>query len=237
MQSPLNRRLSAVSVFVRQDSVVADIGTDHAYLPVYLVDSGKSKYAYASDINRGPLRRAELNIAESGLSDKIETRLTNGLEGLDSLGITDITVCGMGGELIASILESAPFTKSGNIRLVLQPMTKADTLRAWLLTHGYSIIDEALVKDDRIYQIICAEYSGKTEEYSPVELLLGRHNISSGCPLLMPFVQNMLSAMNTKRSGRATAGLSTEKEDALIAALSGLLKDSQTKPKGQKNDR
>ncbi len=224
MLPTINRRLKAVAEFVRQGSVLADIGTDHAYLPVYLVSNGVCSRAIAADINRGPLRRAEQNIASAGLSESIETRLTDGLSGLDRLGITDIAICGMGGELIAKILEDAPFTASSDIRLILQPMTKADSLRSFLLSHGYEIKKESLVRDDRIYQIICAEYSGENTDYSPIELLLGRHNINSGTPLLRQLAQNTLAAMTTKRKGRASAGLSTESEDALIAELSNILK-------------
>ena len=228
MLPTLNRRLMAVAEFVRQGAVLADIGTDHAYLPVYLVSKGICAKAVAADINEGPIRRAEQNIASAGLSGSIETRLTDGLSGLDDLGITDIAICGMGGELIAKILESAPFTASGSIRLILQPMTKADFLRSWLLSHGYSIKDEAFVRDDRIYQVICAEYSGENTEYSPIELLMGRHNIASGSPLLYEFAQNTLAAMTTKRKGRASAGLSTESEDELIAELSKIIKSERS---------
>ncbi len=228
MLPTINRRLKAVSEFVRQGSVLADIGTDHAYLPVYLVSNGVCSRAIAADINRGPLRRAEQNIASAGLSESIETRLTDGLSGLDGLGITDIAICGMGGELIAKILKDAPFTASKNIRLILQPMTKSDFLRSFLLSHGYDIKNEAIVKDDRIYQIICAEYSGKNTVYSPVELLLGRHNINANTSLIREFAQNTLAAITTKRKGRASAGLSTENEDSLIAELSKILKSERT---------
>ena len=229
MQPTINRRLTAVSEFIRQGSVLGDIGTDHAYLPVYLVSKGVCVRAIAADINKGPLLRAKQNISSYGLSDKIETVLTDGLHGIEHLGVTDIAICGMGGELIAKILDEAPFTASGNIRLILQPMTKADFLRSFLLSHGYAIKDETLVRDDRIYQVICAEYTGESTEYSPIELLLGRHNINARSSLLAEFAQNTLSATVTKREGRASAGLSTETEDALIAALSDVIKNSTRK--------
>ena len=223
MLPTINRRLTAVAEFVRHGAVLADVGTDHAYLPVYLVSKGVCPRAIASDINRGPLSRAERNIAEAGLSAVIDTRLTNGLCGLDALGVTDIAICGMGGELIAKIIEDAPFTASREIRLILQPMTKADSLRLWLLSHGYTITDEALVRDDRIYQVICAEFSGENTDYSSAELLLGRHNIKYGSALLHELAQSAISAAETKRRGRASAGLSTENEDSLIAELSTIL--------------
>ena len=227
MLQTINRRLLAVSGYVRQGAVLADVGTDHAYLPVYLVSKGICERAIASDINKGPIKRAEQNIAEAGLSSLIETRLTDGLSGLDGMGITDIAICGMGGELISKIIEDAPFTASKEIRLILQPMTKADSLRSFLLSHGYDIKDETLVLDDRIYQVICAEYTGENTEYSEVELLLGRHNISERSPLLSVLVENTLAAMTTKQKGRASAGLSTENEDAIIAELLKLSEKSE----------
>ena len=232
MLPTLNRRLLAAAAFVRQGSVLADVGTDHAYLPVYLISKGISVRAIAADINQGPIKRAEQNIASAGLASAIETRLTDGLLGLDRLGITDIAICGMGGELISKILEDAPFTASRDIRLILQPMTKADLLRSWLLSHGYEIVDESIVRDDRIYQVICAEYSGINTEYSPIELLLGRHNINGNSALLCELAGNTLAAMTTKRNGRSSAGLSTEEEDRIILELSKILKNRTKNPKG-----
>ena len=171
----LKNRLAAAASFVRRGSVIADVGTDHAWLPIYLLSKGIATRAVASDINEGPLCRARINIPKA-LKSKIELRLTDGLCGIEDFGADDILICGMGGELIARILADAPFTKNEKLRLILQPMTKAPYLREFLLREGFEITDEKLALDDRIYQIICAEYRSKCESYSPIELLLGKKN-------------------------------------------------------------
>lgn len=167
----LSQRLAAAVPYVRPGHLAADIGTDHAYLPIYLCQTGrlspvelpdgKKICAIASDINSGPVTRASIHVAGAGLTDSIMTVRTPGLEGLDVYQPTDIILFGMGGELIASILDGAPAFHRPGIRLIMQPMTHPEALRYWLLTHGFDITDQTLCREDRrIYQIICADYRG-----------------------------------------------------------------------------
>ena len=152
----IDRRLLAAASFVRRGAVFADIGTDHAYLPVFLVSSGLVERAFAADINRGPLDRADENIALSGLAGQIETRLTDGLCGLEGLSITDIAICGMGGDLMADILDRAPWAKKAS--LVVQPMSKQERLRRYLRDNGYTIAEERLVYEEhRLYTLMRIE--------------------------------------------------------------------------------
>ncbi len=215
----INRRLSGAASFVRQGAVFADIGTDHAYLPVFLVASGVVRRAYAADINRGPLERAEENIAAAGLSSVIEARLTDGLSGLDGLSLTDIAVCGMGGELIARIIDNAPWVRDPKVRLILQPMTKSEVLREYLLSNGFSIIDEALAESDRVYQIICAEFSGGIDTYTPLELLLGKHNLERGGELLASLAETLKKTLNTRIDGKRVSGQDTSYEESILEEL------------------
>ena len=218
-----NRRLMAVANLVRHNAVVADVGTDHAYLPVFLIENGIALRAYATDINQGPLDRARINIREAGLTSNIETRLANGLDTLDgTLGITDITICGMGGELISSIVKAAPWVKSITVRLILQPMTKADILRKNMLEMGFKIVDDVLVEDDRIYQIICAEYCGVSESYTEIELLLGKHNIKRNDALFVKFAEQNLNTIEARRQAKSSSGHNTEHEDRLIKEIKDL---------------
>lgn len=218
----LSNRLISAAKYVRRGSKIADIGTDHAWLPIYLIEKGISPCAVAADINEGPLARARINIPR-GMQKKIELRLTDGLSGIEACGVDDILICGMGGELIARIISDAPFTKDGNIRLVLQPMTKAPHLREFLLSSGYSIIGETLSFDDRIYQTLCAEYTGKKEEYSDIELLLGRHNIERGGELFSRFVAQNIKMFEGIIAGKASGGADISYEEKILEELGNLL--------------
>ena len=147
---------------VRWGGVVADIGTDHAYLPCALVLEGRSPRVYASDINRRPLSRAEKTIELYGLSDKVEAILSDGLSALKGRGITDVVIAGMGGELISSILCQEDWAKTPELSFVLQPMTRHEHLRSALYGMGYQLEEERAVTDgDRIYTVMRAVYTGK----------------------------------------------------------------------------
>lgn len=181
-EKELSRRLHAALLLVREGRTVADIGTDHAYLPIALVKSGKTECAFASDIGKGPLERAEENIKKAGLEEKIKTVLTDGAAAFDSLA-DDFVIAGMGGELIFDIISRAPFMKNENIHLVLQPMTKIPTLRKNLLKEGFRIDDEKLVfEDDRVYTVMSVYYDGKVREISECEAITG--NVDGADPEL-----------------------------------------------------
>lgn len=158
--SPGKRLLTAVK-YVRRGAVLTDIGTDHALLPIYLLQEGIIKRAILSDINEGPLESARKNAAAADVSDMVELVLADGADGLADSGATDIVIFGMGGELIADIIERAPFFKRSGIRLILQPMTKHVTLCKYLLQNGFSIIGESYSSEGgKFYRTLCAEYGG-----------------------------------------------------------------------------
>ena len=138
---------------------VADIGTDHGYLPCYMVQNGLCSGAFACDIAPKPLESAEKNIALQGLDDKIQTILTNGLENVPCDKITDIVIAGMGGEMIVSILEGCSWIKRKPVNLVLQPMTKWDFLRRWLYENGFAVTNElACVEGRFVYSVMQTAY-------------------------------------------------------------------------------
>ncbi len=157
----LGARLSACAEFVETGGVVADIGTDHAMLPVFLVESGKCVNAIASDIAQKPYESASAHVKENGLTDKISVRLGGGLEKVGPEEVSDIVIAGMGGELIAQILEAAQWTKSEKYNFVFQPMTKAALLRTWLMENGFEISKEkAVTESGRDYTIMKCRYTG-----------------------------------------------------------------------------
>lgn len=219
MSLRLDARLSSAAALVRGGRL-ADVGTDHAFLPVALLLMGKIDFAVASDINKGPLARARKTVAEHGLSDKVELLLSDGLQGIEKYAPDDIAILGMGGELIASIIENAPWVKDGKYRLILQPMTRRDTLRQYLITHGFFIKDELMSRaEGRIYQTICAEYVGYNTEYDLPELLLGRHNIERGGELFDAYVARLKDTYNTRLEGKRRSGADAREEEAVLAAL------------------
>lgn len=167
-------RLLAAASFVRQGAVLADIGTDHAYLPLYLIERGVITHAVAADIGEGPIARARAHIAAAGYADQIETVRTDGLAGLADRGITDIAICGMGGELIARILGDAPMVRDPAVRLILQPMTRAATLRRFLAENGFAILGERPCRAaGRVYTCLCAGYDGVRRSLSPAVAEVG----------------------------------------------------------------
>ncbi len=156
----LGKRLMSALKYVRQGAVFADIGTDHAYLPIYLLKMGLISRAVLSDINAGPLRSAKENAAEAGVIDRVELVLTDGAAALCGMGITDAAIFGMGGELIAQIIENAPFLKEEKINLILQPMSKAEELCDYLIKNGFSIIGESYTAEaGKFYRTICAKHA------------------------------------------------------------------------------
>ena len=174
----LDNRLLACASLVRQGSVAADIGSDHAYLPIYLVRHKISPRAIASDINEGPVNRAKMNVRLSQLSDKIDVLLADGLDKAASYKPDDIIIAGMGGELIRDILNASEYVKNTGVRLILQPMTMPHILREYLADNGFNITDEKIcAAQDKYYQIICAQYDGVKRSFTEHELLLGKINI------------------------------------------------------------
>ncbi len=219
----LSKRLSTAASFVRGGAVCADIGTDHSYIPIYLVMNGIIKKAIASDINDGPTLIAKENVKRYGLEDKIIVRTANGLDGIEEYSPTDIVICGMGGELISEILNRSDYVKNKDIKLILQPMTAIKELREYL-SHGYKITDETLVFDaDKLYQVICAEYDGKDHTYSDIELELGKINMKKREDLFSLLVENMLKKRRKRFEGLKMGGYPTDDLEKEILQLEALL--------------
>lgn len=162
----LGSRLMLAADFVRRDSRLCDIGTDHAYLPAYLIKKQICLSAVAADLRKGPLKNAEKTVKEHGLSDKIKLRLSDGLDEILPDEASDIVLAGMGGDLICDILSRTSWIKDKSKRLIAQPQTHAEKVRAFFINNGFEIIGEnAAEEDGRIYICICAEYTGNNKEY------------------------------------------------------------------------
>ena len=162
-----DERMALCASFVRDGAAVADIGTDHAYLPVWLVRSGKVPSAVAADLREGPLKNAAANIEKNGVSDKIKTVLSDGLDKIQPDDADDIVIAGMGGELIVRIIDRTPWLRNAGKHLILQPMTKADTLRRYLCENGFAVLCErACISLGKSYCVMLCEYDGVVRECS-----------------------------------------------------------------------
>ena len=220
MSSMLDARLCSAAELVRQGAVFADIGTDHAYLPIFLLEAGRIERAVCSDINRGPLASAERNIAERGLSDRVELVLTGGARELSGRGITDYAVCGMGGELIADIVAEAVHLKDPDLRLILQPMTRQEHLRSKLYAMGFSILSERYsYAEGKYYVCMCVRYSGEPRRLSEVEAYLGVSPIDGGRVEYIGYLEGKLRAVRSAISGKEAGGVSPSAEREIEAAL------------------
>ena len=150
----ISNRLKCVASLVNKGARVADIGTDHAYLPIYLVQNGISNKVYACDVRKEPLRRAQLHIDEYGLSDMITTQLCDGLKGINKGDVDTVTICGMGGKLMKSILQAGIDKLGYNTQLVLSAQSELRDFRAYLLEAGIDIKSEHILLEDGKYYFI-----------------------------------------------------------------------------------
>jgi len=212
----LSGRLKAIADAVPKCRAAADIGTDHGYIPVYLVRNKIVDAAIASDISSGSLDKAKKLISQAGLGDVIDTRLGSGLEVLKPGEVDTIIIAGMGGLLIRDILDACPDT-AGGAALILQPMVAQENLRKWLLENGYMILDEDLVREDhRYYEIITAAAGHQTVE-NEIYYEIGRRLIEKQHPLLEEFVLHKIKSLEAimealKKAGSKSA---SEREDEL----------------------
>ncbi len=222
----LDARLRAAAAYVRQEAYFADIGTDHAYLPVFLLEEGRISHAVAADIGEGPLKNAATTVREAGYTDRIDLVQTDGLIGLEEYGLTDIAICGMGGELIASILDAAPFVRNPDIRLILQPMSRAAHLRNYLAREGYVIESETLCRaNKRLYACLCVTYRGTPYTPTLAEAELGADNIRRGdaSPLWRDYLSTRIDTVRRRVSGLRAGGEDAGENQQLLIEMETLI--------------
>lgn len=223
----LSPRLAMVAGYVLPAAPLADIGTDHGYLPAYLVSEGIIPRAIAGDILPGPLEAARATITAAGLTGRIELRLGSGLKVLRPGEVATAAICGMGGSLIAEILAAGPL--AGIQRLVLQPMGGEERLREWLAGNGWRLAAETLVEDTgRLYVISAAEPG--TMALGEGELLISPLLRAGGGPLLRRYVQSLRrqaqrALEGARRSGRAEARARVAELEHRIALLEEVMRD------------
>ena len=207
---PLSPRLLCCASMVT-GSYACDIGTDHAYLPVYLIMSGKCAHVLATDIRTGPLESAAATVRRYRTEKSIRLLQSDGFDSVPAKGITDVIIAGMGGETIRDILsgQHAGFIRQG-VNLVLQPMTKAEVLRPWLAENGFSVIKEVIVRDTHIYTVMQVQYTGETRVLTPAEAYIGK--LSHTELLTKIYIADVQKRLNTKAEGLESAGNTAEAE-------------------------
>lgn len=169
----LSERLKQVGSYVEKNARLADIGSDHAYLPCYLAKQRQIEFAIAGEVVKGPFQSAERQVRNEGLTDRIEVRMGDGLDVIRAEDeISTITIAGMGGPLIAKILERGKKKASLASRLILQPNVHAWSIRAWAEQNGWQLIEEQILEENqKIYEILVLE-KGQMR-LSEAERLLG----------------------------------------------------------------
>ena len=186
-------RLERVAAHMPAGGHLADIGSDHAYLPVALLRRGAITMAVAGEVALTPFRAAERTVGENGLEQRISVRLANGLAAIEPKdGITAISLCGMGGETIRDILDSGKARLSGHERLILQPNGGEQPLRQWLMENDYRILCEEVLRENRFYyEIIVAERAGPVT-YTAEELYFGPLQMQARTPVFLAKWQRLL---------------------------------------------
>lgn len=214
-------RLKKIAELVPVCGTVADIGTDHAYIPSVLVASGRASRAIASDIVPGPVARARATVRGCGLVDRIDVRLGAGLETVAEGEADVIIIAGMGGILISEILENSRSVTDCAELIILQPMTAVTELREYLGKGGYTVCGEYLVKEEnKLYNIITAIPRGNTE-YSVRELYLGRNTEKTSPELFAEYRERVISKLRRRAEGLKKSALA--ENAARLEEINGII--------------
>lgn len=189
----LSKRMHCLASLVTEGSRLADVGTDHGYVPIYLVENRRIPSAIAMDINRGPLARAEEHIKRAGLSTYIETRLSDGLAGLRPGEADSILIAGMGGMLVIRILEEGMHCLYTEKELILQPQSDIPAVRRWLYEHQYRIVTEDILQEDWKYYPMMKAVHGQERKPEPEELYCGKWTVQRSPAVLSGYLQAKLA--------------------------------------------
>ncbi|CAK7071310.1 class I SAM-dependent methyltransferase [Tissierella sp.] len=219
----LSERLLTLANLVPKNSIVADIGTDHGYIPAYLIENKISKKVIGTDISKGSLDKIIEYVKELGFEDKIDSRLGDGLEVIKPYEVDTVIISGMGGLLIRDILEKHKEISNSIIDFILQPMVAAKELRQYLIENNFEIIKEELVKEENKYYEIIHAKKGKTfiekeiyYEISPI-LIQNKH------PLLKEYIEVKMIA--AKKILKEIEGIDTEKSKERYLILEKTIKE------------
>lgn len=217
----LSNRLWSVARWVEPGSWIADVGTDHGYIPAWLLLRGTVETAIAADIRPGPLERARATANTWGVADRMDLRLCDGLAGVAPHEVDTVVIAGMGGMTIAGILSAAPWTKE-KTRLILQPMTDLDRLRQWLGENGYAIGTECVSRDEGKLYVTMVVSGGVMAPWTPGTLYAGRPSAWLREPLRGEYLAALLARARREKAGvdrsKKAADLPRRGELAVVCA-------------------
>ena len=198
----IGSRLLMAASLVCGGKTVCDVGCDHGKLSLYLVKSGRAEKIIATDINRMPLQKAIDLFAEHNISDKAEFHLTDGLQGLtDTVDITHVVICGLGGDTMAQIIHNAPFIRENRVKLVLLPAQSGDKIRQFLYENGYCITAEHTVGENKkFYTAITAEYTGEVVQHNAYDCYIGKSEMCTGADA-KGYFEMVLTRLGKKAKG------------------------------------
>ena len=227
----LSQRLSSVASMVTAGNCLADVGTDHGYVPIYLYERNIIPRAIAMDVNKGPLERAALHIAESGMKEAIETRLSDGLTALKPGEADSVVIAGMGGPLIIRILSAHPEVTESLKELILQPQSEISEVRIWLYEQGYEIVEEHMVfEDGKYYPMFKAVKNPEAEKLTNLEYKYGKISVLGEPEVLRAYLvreiankQNILQKLSEETTEKSK-GRAVEIK-ALLAELEEMLSE------------
>ena len=164
----LSNRLQKCAEMVTENSKIADIGTDHAYVPIYLALNKKISFALACDLREGPLKIAQKNISNYNLSGIISTRISYGLENINENEVDEIIIAVMGGNMIVNILKNCSWKDKTSKKFILQPMKYENRLRKFLYENGYKIEkEEAVICSEKVYTAMLVKFIGEKISFTP----------------------------------------------------------------------
>lgn len=216
----LSRRLETIASFVPEGSTVADIGTDHGYIPIHLVQEGKAKHAIAMDVRKGPLLRAQAHIHEAGLEAHVEVRLSDGLLKLEQNEADCVVIAGMGGELIIHILEEGRGLWEGIPHWVLSPHSELDKVRRFLEEQEFFTWRETMIKEEgKFYTVMGINRTNKAGEKDEREISYryGRSLIESKDPVLKEYLKK-----EEEQLEQIMSGLSESQTEAAVRRMEEL---------------
>lgn len=211
MKLPISRRLLCVAAQVPEGARVADIGCDHGYLSIFLLQSRRAEFVHACDLREKPLATARENAARFGVSDGLRLSCADGLQAVDPASVDTVVCAGMGGDLIAQLLTDAPWLRDTGYLLVLQPQSGGSDLRRYLSDSGFGTLREELVDDGGfLYNVICARFGNAVplsagEQYVPPSLLHG------GSPLLPRYLERIENALRLTVEGISRSNAPTDR--------------------------